>query len=377
MADNLVDCHGSGGHNLSRLYVWVQQDGGEWLGSIFGDPRREARYRGKGEGLDHRIDDPLIWGSLPFRYHFSPENHRWTLASYDICFTNKYDRLPNPFVETANFSPLPRATSAFFTFGQVLPTHRHLHSPYGGAFQPTLTQAIRLLSRAPFTHSPHPSTAPSHSLSSPDMTDPFSSPHLTYSTNGTDTFPAPSAYLSRRHSWVHIFPEGFIHQRPDRTMRYFKWGVARLILESDPIPDVVPMWIEGTDQIMHEARKWPRFVPRVGKDVSVTFGAKVDTESVFGDLRRRWQGLQRKEEEVMTAGGGLEVGILTEELKYGKEAVDLRIECTKRVREEVLKLRRSRGWSDEDPKAGLVETRMEEGAKREGKMEDGSWVKDT
>lgn len=43
-----------------------------------------------------RIDDPLMWGVLPFRYHFHPENHRWSLGSHDIVFTNKFV-LPNFF----------------------------------------------------------------------------------------------------------------------------------------------------------------------------------------------------------------------------------------------------------------------------------------
>lgn len=37
-----------------------------------------------------RVDDPLIWGVLPFSYAFSPGNHRWSLGSYDICFQSKY-----------------------------------------------------------------------------------------------------------------------------------------------------------------------------------------------------------------------------------------------------------------------------------------------
>ena len=48
-----------------------------------------------------------------------------------------------------------------------------------------------------------------------------------------------------------------------------------------------------------------------------------------------------------------------------------------RIRQEVLKLRISRGLSAEDPKASLVETWRQEGGKDEGKMADGSWVKDT
>ncbi len=134
------------------------------------------------------------------------------------------------------------------------------------------------------------------------------------------------------------------------------------------------MWIEGLDQVMHESRQWPRFVPRAGNDISVTFGDKVDTESIFGDLRQKWRRLRDKDAE---AAGVMEVGDLSERLMHGKEAVELRRECTKRVRGEVLKVRRSRGLPDEDPKQGLVETWRKEGGKREGRMRDGSWVKDT
>lgn len=162
-------------------------------------------------------------------------------------------------------------------------------------------------------------------------------------------------------------------------MRYFKWGVSRLILESEPCPDLVPIWIEGFDQVMHESRRFPRFIPRIGKAVSVTFGREVDMEAVFGDLRQRWQDLVRCDRSERPQGEyGL--GELSEGLKYGQEAVDLRKECTLKVREEVLKLRGQRGWPDEDPKARLLDTRRAEGShdgKREGRMEDDSWVRDT
>ena len=235
-----------------------------------------------------------------------------------------------------------------------------------------MTECVRLLCR-PFSSSLPDPTTPSPSL---DVADPFSNPQLTYSTDGVDVFPAPSAYLSRRHSWIHIFPEGKVHQHPDKTMRYFKWGVSRLLLEADPIPRMVPMWIEGTAQVMHEARQAPRFIPRPGKSIKVIFGDEVDTEKIFGDLRRKWKDLYRREEKTVD-GGPLDVGVLTDNLKYGDEAVRLRIECTRRVRQQVLEVRRSTGLSDEDPKVGLVETWREEGGQQEGKMDDGSWVKDT
>lgn len=168
-----------------------------------------------------------------------------------------------------------------------------------------------------------------------------------------------------------------IHQKADRTMRYFKWGVARLILESEPCPDLVPMWLEGPEHIMPYFRSWPRFVPRVGADVHVTFGDKVNTEELFGDLRDRWKTLREREISLLPDGEELDIGILTKYLKYGEEAVNLRKECTLRVREEVLKVRRSRGFPDEDPKYSMVDTYAQEGGKkREGRKDDGSLVED-
>ncbi|KZF21647.1 hypothetical protein L228DRAFT_283790 [Xylona heveae TC161] len=313
------------------------------------------------------LDDPLIWGCLPYSY-MVPDNLRWGLGSHDICFKNK-------------------VLKSIFEPGQVLPTHRLAHSPFGGLFQPTMTQAIRLLSRGPFTSPepptslPSPSPTPVSSLSADRekhlaFNDPFSSNQFTFSTNGEDSFHAPSAYANRRHGWIHIFPEGKVHQRTDKTMRYFKWGVARLILESDPCPDVVPMWVEGFDSIMHESREFPRFIPRTGKPVRIAFGEKVDMEEKFGDLKERWRQLREKETENAGNGQLLPMGVLSDELKYGEEAVALRRECTSRVRAEVLRVRQQRGLPDEDPKSGLVETWRAEGPKLEGHMEDDSWIRD-
>jgi len=267
-----------------------------------------------------------------------------------------------------------RALSIFFTFGQVLPTHRSMHSQHGGLFQPTITECIRLLSRGPFT--PTHATPATTSFKSPDIDDPFTSSALTYSTNGTDTFPAPSAYLNRRHAWVHVFPEGKVHQHPSKTIRYFKWGISRMILESEPLPTIVPIFIDGLQNSMHEERGFPRFLPRIRKNISISFGDPVDGESIFGELRSRWQTLVKKEMEFLGLNKPLKTGELTEGLMYGNEAIQLRIECTRRVRQQVLKVRRSLGLPDEDPKESLAKTWRLEGLKQEGKMRDGSWVKD-
>ncbi|THZ85652.1 hypothetical protein D6C84_03146 [Aureobasidium pullulans] len=323
------------------------------------DERADVKGRTKGlitvSNHTSVMDDPILWGVLPYRYHWNPDNVRWSLASHDLAFQNKF-------------------TSLFFSLGNTLPCHRLQHSPYGGLFQPTMTQAVRLLSAGPF---PAPTATPaSRSLKSPDISDPFSGGHLTYSTDGVDTFPAPSAYASRRHAWVHIFPEGRVHQKEDKTMRYFKWGVSRLILESEPAPDLVPLFIEGFDSIMHESRGFPRPIPRAGRDVTVTFGDKIDTGDAFRDLRDRWAAL--KEQAVQRGAQSDELGVVRDEqLMNGAEAVRLREECTMRVREAVLAVRRTRGLPDEDPKCGLIETWAMEKSTGEGKMADGSYTKDT
>ena len=131
---------------------------------------------------------------------------------------------------------------------------------------------------------------------------------------------------------------------------------------------------------MHESREWPRFVPRVGRDVKIAFGEKVDGEKVFGELRARWKRLVKLQKDALVKKGlptDLEMGDLSEGLKYCSEAVALRKEVTRRIRLEVLKVRRELGYPDEDPKEGLVETWIEEGGKKTGKKEDGSYIGET
>ncbi|CAG8281431.1 unnamed protein product [Penicillium salamii] len=322
------------------------------------DSRKDSSQRSKGlitvSNHISVMDDPLLWGILPMRFW----NKRWSFGSYDICYQT-------------------RPLSLFFTMGKVLPCHRSAHSKFGGLGQPAMTEAIRLLSKGPFPVDHHRAAPELQRWSRQNVcVDPFSDLSVAYTTDGEDSHLAPSAYSCNSNSWVHIFPEGKIHQSPRKTMRYFKWGIARLILEPQECPDVVPMWIEGFDDVMHESREFPRFLPRPGKQVSVTFGSKVDTESVFGEMRSRWHKLRAKVEKSNPDSRDLPVGVLSDELLTHKEAVELRKEVTLKVRNLVLEVRRSRGLPDEDPKEGLVDTWLEEGHKREGHMKDDSWVRD-
>ncbi|KAI0976422.1 acyltransferase [Xylaria arbuscula] len=303
--------------SLSRVFLYglnsVEVTGLQRFLDIL-DKRKDVNKRERGllTVCNHVsvCDDPMMWGVLPFSHAFNPSNHRWSLGAQDICFKN---------------GPL----SAFFSAGQVLPTHRLQYSPRGGLFQPTVPQAIRLLSAQPFQKF---TTTPSSTVSAGEI----------------DIPGLPPIYTNNRYSWVHVFPEACVHQHPKVFMRYFKWGVSRMILESEPMPDVLPIFIDGTQHMMAENRTWPRFLPRFGVKFRVAFGEPVDTKEIFGDLRAKWQELVRREESKRQISPV--IGELSDELKYGDEAVRLRIEVARRVREEVLKVRRGLGYADEEPR---------------------------
>ena len=234
----------------------------------------------------------------------------------------------------------PRALSTFFTLGQVLPTHRLWHSPQGGLYQPTIAQAVALLS-SPNPNKPLPPT---------------------YSTDGTDSHPSPAFYASNRHAWLHVFPEACCHQGDEGSLRYFKWGISRLILESNPAPEFIPMFVHGTQNIMPEDRGFPRFLPRVNRDVKVMIGKPTDVDAVFGQYRDKWRQLVKRKSD--------------EELMHGEEATKLRVEVAKAVRDEISKLREKMGFPKEvDETAALADTWTKEPNVRKFKSPvDGSLV---
>ena len=117
----------------------------------------------------------------------------------------------------------------------------------------------------------------------------------------------------------------------------------------------------------------------------------MDVDAVFGPFRERWRGLKTRAQRKRVLNGDADGSgalpadwngqlgeVRDQELRYGAEAEQLRKDVTLAVREEVLKVRRSTGLPDEDPKGSLVETWREEGSfdMPEGKMKDGSVVED-
>lgn len=131
------------------------------------------------------------------------------------------------------------------------------------------------------------------------------------------------------------------------------------------------MFIDGLDRVMHEERKFPRFLPRIGQKIRIVFGDILDPET-FADLRERWQRLVARSRR-STAGSSDGEGISSSDgtavdkeidLKYGKEAQQLRKETAHRMREEILKLRRRLGYPELDPSLGLAETWADEPNKK-------------
>ncbi|CAI4869282.1 CRB_1a_G0057390.mRNA.1.CDS.1 [Saccharomyces cerevisiae] len=153
------------------------------------------------------VDDPLVWATLPYKLFTSLDNIRWSLGAHNICFQNKF---------LANF----------FSLGQVLSTER-----FGvGPFQGSIDASIRLLS--------------------PDDTlDLEWTPHSEVSSSLKKAYSPP--IIRSKPSWVHVYPEGFVLQLYppfENSMRYFKWGITRMILEATKPPIVVPIFATGFEK---------------------------------------------------------------------------------------------------------------------------------
>lgn len=64
--------------------------------------------------------------------------------------------------------------------------------------------------------------------------------------------------MLNNNKWVHVFPEGRVTQIPIRI----KWGIGRMIAETKTPPIVLPIWIDGMDEV------WPKqrpYYPKFGK----------------------------------------------------------------------------------------------------------------
>ncbi|GLB33482.1 putative acyltransferase-domain-containing protein [Lyophyllum shimeji] len=89
--------------------------------------------------------------------------------------------------------------------------------------------------------------------------------------------------------WVHLYGEGKVtqpeHYPRDKngvaSLRRFKWGVGRIIMETSTPPVVIPIWLTGFDKLMPEGRPFPyKYLPRPGAQLSVTFGSPIPSEEI-------------------------------------------------------------------------------------------------
>lgn len=231
------------------------------------------------------VDDPFIWATLPMSLYSSLSNMRWCLGAHNICFAGKI-------------------RSIFFSAGQVLSTKRFGAGPFQGA----IDASIRLLS--------------------PDDT-------IYYSKDKTNKSLPP--IIREKPSWVHVYPEGFVlqlHPPFSNSMRYFKWGITRMILESTKPPIILPIFTTGFENIATEDEEktgFKHFIKNIGTEINVTFGQPLD-DSLIDSFRNEWNGLVKKYSKPEDTD-------LNEELKYGEEAQNLRSRLAGELREAVSRIR--------------------------------------
>jgi monolysocardiolipin acyltransferase len=80
------------------------------------------------------------------------------------------------------------------------------------------------------------------------------------------------ALLAKNH-WFHVFSEGKVNQSD--TLLPFRWGIARLILESPVPPLVIAFYHSGLEKVMPESRRVR--IPTVGVTWTCRFGSPIDS----------------------------------------------------------------------------------------------------
>jgi monolysocardiolipin acyltransferase len=81
--------------------------------------------------------------------------------------------------------------------------------------------------------------------------------------------------LMNQGKWIHIFPEGKVNM--DNTFIRFKWGIGRLIAESEKLPLIIPMWHCGMDKVLPNTEPY-RF--KWGQEVLLNIGKPIDLTEV-------------------------------------------------------------------------------------------------
>lgn len=314
---------------LATLYN-VEVKGLDHLDQSFANAR--ATNRGILTVMNHMstCDDPFIFACLPWRYFKDWEDIRWGLAASNVCFTNKY-------------------SSTFFSLGKIFPCERFGRGP----FQSGLDACIRILSPDDTIDSDHIlgdekylSQYHNHYKGETPLNPELLSSRKVVSLYSPQYTPPVLRYKT---SWVHIFPEGYVCQlRPpfQNSMRFFRWGTARLILEPTVQPVIVPIFADGFEKVKPEEidMKTDYLTPNnVGAQITVNIGRAID-DNIISKFRDEWKELCSKYPNTANPND------LSDELMFGKEARDLRSRVCAFLREQVARLRMENGFPEEDPR---------------------------
>lgn len=274
------------------------------------------------------VDDPCFYAMLPMRFHTDIDTIRWGFGAHNICFSTP-------------------SLSLFFNLGRILGTKRFGEGP----FQGSIDAAIRILSPddtldLEFSPLVREKEKPTFIQEFNDITGVPSKPmtdlvkKVRPGPETTSLLMSKSPFIRTKTSWFHVFPEGFVLQlrEPNQnSMRYFKWGVSRLILESTRMPVVVPIFGYGFEKIAPEDLEHGvlRWLPQnLGADIQITFGDPIPDEQLE-DYRQRWRDLCKKHPNEENPND------LSLELQNGRAAQLLRSELAALLRLHVLGIRES------------------------------------
>lgn len=282
------------------------------------------------------VDDPAFYAALPWRFHFDIDTIRWGFGAHNICFSNAIQ-------------------SWFFNLGKILGTKRFGEGP----FQGSLDAAIRILS--PDDTLDLEFTPGVKDVAKPNLLQTVNNYHNKTNTEmvkfikptpeGTNVLMSKNPFIRSKTSWFHVFPEGFVLQLQEphsNSMRYFKWGVSRLILESTRAPVVVPIFTYGFEKVAPEdsaEEGIKRWLPaNVGAEIHLTIGDMI-CDTKIEQYRQDWRKLVLKYIDKYHPTD------LSEELMNGKKAQQLRSSLAAFLRDSVLQIRNSIPlFQPEDPR---------------------------
>ncbi|OQR69096.1 tafazzin-like [Tropilaelaps mercedesae] len=91
--------------------------------------------------------------------------------------------------------------------------------------------------------------------------------------------------------WVHIYPEGRVNMNPSEFLR-LKWGVGRLMTDSNVCPLVIPFWHMGMDSVLPNTKPYR---PRCGHVVTINVGQPIDLSALKKKMESEgWSGTSKR-----------------------------------------------------------------------------------